>query len=238
MTRLEYLQCWMLAGDSRCAAPDDAICFYRRAGWGGQALTLRRFLPTAISLPDIYRRIQEGETLRIGGHGWEIVVGAGHAPEHAYRHDAGRKLLISGDQVLPRIFSNVSVHPSEPDADPLDDWLFSLRSYVGVYPTMCWFCPRTTSHSAGCMRDSTSWRPKHSVRWITLNRDCENHSLRSMSPRCCSSPPPRVNDPTQPILATGEVVAHLNYPLIGNEISVNTDERGAAWFQWIVRPAP
>jgi glyoxylase-like metal-dependent hydrolase (beta-lactamase superfamily II) len=31
--------------------------------------------------------------------------------------------MISGDQILPRISSNVSVHPTEPEANPLQDWL-------------------------------------------------------------------------------------------------------------------
>ncbi len=34
--------------------------------------------------------------------------------------------MISGDQVLPKISSNVSVFPTEPDGDPLTDWLTSL----------------------------------------------------------------------------------------------------------------
>ncbi|MBV8125303.1 MAG: MBL fold metallo-hydrolase, partial [Paucibacter sp.] len=35
-------------------------------------------------------------------------------------------VLISGDQVLPRISSNVSVYPTEPDANPMQEWLDSL----------------------------------------------------------------------------------------------------------------
>lgn len=84
-----------------------------RSGADTLLLTLRRFRPAAISLPDSSWRIQDGETLRIGDHDREVGVGAGHAPEHVCLHDVGRKLLISGDQVLPRISSNVSVHPAE-----------------------------------------------------------------------------------------------------------------------------
>src|SRR6202034_2795800 len=36
--------------------------------------------------------------------------------------------LISGDQVLPKISSNVSVFPTEPEADPLTEWLDSLAA--------------------------------------------------------------------------------------------------------------
>ena len=51
----------------------------------------------------------EDRELRIGAHDWTIVVGHGHSPEHACLHSPALRLLISGDQVLPRISSNVSV---------------------------------------------------------------------------------------------------------------------------------
>ena len=35
-------------------------------------------------------------------------------------------MLIAGDQVLPRITSNVSVFATEPMSDPLGDWLTSI----------------------------------------------------------------------------------------------------------------
>lgn len=108
-----------------------------RSGADTLLLTLRRFRPAAISLPDSYWRIQEGETLRIGDHDREVVVGAGHVPEQACLHDAGRKLLISGDQVLPRISSNVSVHPSEPDADPARRLAFLSPQAMSAYTQRC-----------------------------------------------------------------------------------------------------
>jgi glyoxylase-like metal-dependent hydrolase (beta-lactamase superfamily II) len=64
--------------------------------------------------------------LKIGDHEWHVVMGNGHSPEHACLHCPDLKLFISGDQVLPRITSNVSVYPTEPEADPLSDWLNSL----------------------------------------------------------------------------------------------------------------
>ena len=64
----------------------------------------------------------------IGEHAWHAVMGRGHSPEHLCLYCPDLRLLISGDQVLPRITSNVSVFPTEPDADPLRDWLESLAS--------------------------------------------------------------------------------------------------------------
>ena len=80
------------------------------------------------------RRLRDGETLQIGKHAWQVIVGRGHSPEHACLYCPALKLLISGDQVLPRISSNVSVYPTEPDADPMADWLASLDKLQALVP--------------------------------------------------------------------------------------------------------
>lgn len=131
MTRLEYLNCRVLAADTGREAPEDGITFYRRAGWSDAAIEnyqarFGNFGNRIHALPESYRRIQDGEEIRIGANTWRVVVGTGHSPEHACLYCAELKLLISGDQVLPRISSNVSVHPTEPEADPMRDWLASL----------------------------------------------------------------------------------------------------------------
>ncbi len=76
----------------------------------------------------------DGEVLRIGKHDWRVIVGTGHSPEHACLYCPELKLLISGDQVLPRISSNVSVHPTEPDENPMADWLASLAKLKAQVP--------------------------------------------------------------------------------------------------------
>jgi glyoxylase-like metal-dependent hydrolase (beta-lactamase superfamily II) len=133
MTRLEYVTCRMLVADTGRAAPADGTRFYRAAGWDEAALEVYRerfggFGKAVHPLPDSYRRVSDGETIRIGPHAWRAVIGRGHSPEHLCLVCDELKLLISGDQVLPRITSNVSVFPTEPDADPLAEWLTSLAA--------------------------------------------------------------------------------------------------------------
>lgn len=70
-------------------------------------------------LPQEYMRVQDGDVLRIGGFEWHVMILRGHAPEQAVLHCPERNLLISGDQVLPKITPNVSVHANHPSADPL-----------------------------------------------------------------------------------------------------------------------
>src|SRR6218665_184444 len=139
MTRLEYLTCRTMVADTGREAPADGIGFYRRAGWGPESIESYRvrfgnFGKYIHTLPDSYRRLRDGEELRIGAHTWRVVVGNGHSPEHACFHCRALKVLISGDQVLPRISSNVSVYPTEPDADPMADWYASLAKVKQEVP--------------------------------------------------------------------------------------------------------
>ncbi len=133
MTRLEYLTCRTLIADTGREAPEDAIRFYRECGWNEAALDVYRarfggFGKYIHAMPDSFVRISDGDSLRIGAQDWRVVVGRGHCPEHACLVNDALAVMISGDQVLPRISSNVSVFPTEPEADPLGDWLDSLTA--------------------------------------------------------------------------------------------------------------
>lgn len=81
------------------------------------------------AMPATFVRIMDGDRLIIGGREWRIIVGYGHAPEHASLYCDTLQVLISGDMVLPRISTNVSVFDYEPQANPLPLYLNSLRRY-------------------------------------------------------------------------------------------------------------
>ncbi|WP_439814908.1 MBL fold metallo-hydrolase [Zavarzinia sp. CC-PAN008] len=140
MTRTEYLFCRVLALDIRDEPPAEVLEFYRRAGLEPEMLEAIRargqsgFARGVVPLPTAFRRMVDGEVFRIGEDDWQVVVGRGHAPEHACLWCPARGLFIAGDQVLPRISSNVSVHPSEPGANPLEDWLESLARIRDTVP--------------------------------------------------------------------------------------------------------
>jgi glyoxylase-like metal-dependent hydrolase (beta-lactamase superfamily II) len=77
-------------------------------------------------------RFQDGDTLTLGYHTWKVIVGYGHAPEHASLYCAALKLLISGDMLLPRISTNVGVWPAEPLGNPLRMFLDSITRYLDL----------------------------------------------------------------------------------------------------------
>ena len=74
-------------------------------------------------MPLGFTRLQEGKTIQMGGRTWDIRMGNGHAPEHATFWSQDDNLVIGGDQLLPSISPNIGVYPTEPDADPLAEWL-------------------------------------------------------------------------------------------------------------------
>ena len=83
-------------------------------------------------LPPTYERIEDGSLITMGGRKWRVVVGRGHSPEHACLSCLDEPLFVGGDQILPSITSNVSVHAREPMANPLAHWLTSLDRMRGV----------------------------------------------------------------------------------------------------------
>jgi glyoxylase-like metal-dependent hydrolase (beta-lactamase superfamily II) len=84
------------------------------------------------AMPQHFTRIMDGDRVRVGANEWRVIVGHGHAPEHASLHCPALNVLISGDMVLPRISTNVSVFNYEPESNPLPLYLRSLDAYSGL----------------------------------------------------------------------------------------------------------
>jgi len=233
MTRLEYVTCRMLVADTGREAPADGVRFYRAAGWDEDALESYKarfggFGKAVHTLPDSYRRIVDGEPLWIGGRSWEAVIGRGHSPEHLCLYCADLKLLISGDQVLPRITSNVSVFPTEPDADPLSEWLESLGSIRERVPDDVLVLP---SHNE-------PFRGLHA----RLGALIAEHEMRLKRLREELATPKRALDVFDVlfrrrigidmlIFATGESIAHLNCLITRQQATREVDARGVNWYR-------
>lgn len=113
--------------------------FYIAAGATREELSNTKSRPGGYSrivspLPNSYKRLQEDDTIIINDREWHIVTGNGHSPEHVCLHCPSLNLLISGDQVIPRISSNISVWPFEPEQNPLQDWLDSCQRLKKILP--------------------------------------------------------------------------------------------------------
>ncbi|PVM85229.1 MBL fold metallo-hydrolase [Caulobacter radicis] len=233
MTRLEYFQCRMLVADTGREAPEDGVRFFHAAGWDDDAIDNYKtrfggFGRAVHALPDSYRRMTDGETFRVGEHDWTVVTGQGHSPDHACLWSPSLGLLISGDQVLPKISSNVSVFPTEPDADPLADWLTSLAKVKATVPDEVLVLP---AHNA-------PFRGLHA----RIDQLIAGHE-RGLSRLLGKLEEPRRAVDTfgalfaRPIgpdllgMATGEALAHLNCLIARGQAVRTVDEAGVGWYR-------
>ena len=126
---------WTQARLNKLEAPeikcDQMRPFYKRAGFDDAQMALidgrGGYYGSIVSLPPhSFHRIDEDDELIVDGFSWRVIITEGHAIKHACLYCAEKGVLISGDQVLPRITPNVSVSSQEPDADPLAMFIASL----------------------------------------------------------------------------------------------------------------
>ncbi|WP_309663881.1 MBL fold metallo-hydrolase [Tabrizicola sp.] len=133
-TRTAWLYARMLTLDVQDRPSPPSMEFYRRAGVGTADLARREaerpfnFSDVVDPMPVGFTRLQEGQQLRAAGRDWTVRIGHGHAPDHATLW-SGDGLVLGGDQLLPGISANIGVYPTEPDADPLAEWLQSCRLF-------------------------------------------------------------------------------------------------------------
>ena len=230
MTRTEYLHCRILVADTGRAAPPEGVEFYRRAGLNDAALARYReefggFGRAVAPLPESYRRLRDGDVLQDGAHQWRVVMGAGHSPEHACLFDEARNIFLSGDQLLPTISSNVSVWPTEPDGNPLDDWLTSCRRLIETIDDATLVCPAHGEPFTGGPKRLQALIDSHD-RKLALAMSALDRPLRVVD---VSKVLFERVDPQASLLAIGETTAHLNY-LVANG-SVKKERRdGANWY--------
>lgn len=130
-SRTAWLFARMLALDAQEQATTEQIAFWRRAGMDPDRLTQRaaerpwNTADVVHSLPLGFRRVREGETLQLAGRRWLVAMGEGHSAEHITLWSQDDGLVIGGDQLLPGISPNLGVYPTEPGANPVQDWLDS-----------------------------------------------------------------------------------------------------------------
>jgi glyoxylase-like metal-dependent hydrolase (beta-lactamase superfamily II) len=182
-----------------------------------------RSYPESVSLPPSFRRLRAGDELQVGGTRWRVLVGGGHSPEHACLFAPERGVLISGDQVLPHITPNVSIWPSEPEEDPLSEFLRTLdllRAVPGDPLVL----------------------PSHGAPFVGLGRRCEELALHHRARldavlAACGRPRTafevmrvlfdRPLDPHQTTFAIGEALAHLNHLAAAGLVRRERRARGA-----------
>jgi glyoxylase-like metal-dependent hydrolase (beta-lactamase superfamily II) len=170
----------------------------------------------AIGVPELprqYRRIVSGDNIRINGRDWRVIVGMGHAPEHMSLFCAspslGRPMLVSGDMLLPRISTNISVGPAEPDGDPLALFLSSINVYTRL-PEDTVVLPSHGLPFVGIKPRVASLTEHHEARLSELQSAAAaagSVTAHQLLPVLFNRP----LDVQQQFFAMGESIAHLNH---------------------------
>lgn len=89
----------------------------------GASLWMKQFVAPAA--PEV--RLSGGEKLSNGTFEFEVLWTPGHSPGHICLYEPKRKLLFSGDHILPNITSHVGLHPQSGE-NPLGDFITSMRA--------------------------------------------------------------------------------------------------------------
>lgn len=232
MTREEYMLCRVLVADTGRPAPEEALRFYRAAGFSEEQLAHYRrvfgmFGRAVSALPESYHRIHEDEQLAIGERHWRVLVGRGHSPEHACLYDEHNNVLIGGDQLLPTISSNVSVYPTEPDANPLRAWLDSLHALKKALHEDVLVLPSHGRPFRGAHERLDALIAGHETSLDRLRELCrEPRRAVDVFPALFRN---GVRDDML-IFATGEAIAHLHYLMATGDIE-RRETGGVHWYR-------
>mgnify|MGYP000093481256 CR=1 FL=1 len=230
MSRTDYLMCRAMAGDTGRKAPDEAMQFYHRAGFSEAGLARYRerfggFGEHIFPLPQAYNRLKQDDELEIGGRIWRVEMGSGHAPEHACLYCADLNVLISGDQVIPRISSNVSLFPTEPFANPLQDWIDSCRRLRATLPADTLVLPAHNEPFYGLHARLDALVDGHENAMTRLLGVCEE-PRRAVDTEIFSALFKRKITRDTYFMATGESLAHLMCLVHRKAINMQLDDDG------------
>ncbi len=240
MSVQEYLT---LATDRRLSdviaePPEQHLVFFSRAGFDReQTETLLKSLAGSSHgplVPSQYRRLKHGDVLTIGECHWQVVVGSGHSPEHLCLYSAQRGLLLSGDQVLPGITSNVCVTPVEPLANPLKDWLDSLERLMMV-PDDVLVLPSHQLPFKGLHARLQFLYAHHQQALAQTREACSGQGADAASVMRVLFP--RIRSPIDQFLGLGEALAHLNFLVARDEMDAIETEGGATQYRCRPRSA-
>ena len=136
MSRTAWLMARMLRLDYQKLPTEETINIWRRAGMDDLILNERatgnpfNFGDSVHEMPLGFRRIIDGEKIILGNRSWIVRVGNGHAPEHLTLWCEDEPIVIAGDQIISSISPNLGVYATEPDADPVQEWLTSCEAFL------------------------------------------------------------------------------------------------------------
>jgi glyoxylase-like metal-dependent hydrolase (beta-lactamase superfamily II) len=201
----------LLGGEGRARA--EAIqAFFTSHGLSDTTQVQAIFQPERIArmasgLPRVEQTIADSEVIRWGAREWMALETNGHAEGHLCLSNPAARILISGDQVLPTISSNISFMIGSHDPNPLESYLSSLQRLRAL-------------------PEDTLVLPAHGVPFYGLRQridDLTGHHMEQLHKLAAACAEPKLAVEVLPlmfrrelkgmhlVLAMGEALAHLEY---------------------------
>ena len=210
------------------------VAFFAAHGWQqpeelAQVKARAGYYPSMVpQIPGAYVRLMAGAPVQIGDRIWQCISGYGHSPEHMALHDAQNHLLISGDMLLPTISTNISVYAMEPDSNPLQLFLDSLKKMAHL-PDQTLILPSHGRPFRGASARIEQLCAHHADRLAELLQACHEQA------KCAYELLPllfkRPLDMHQTTFALGEAVAHLNLLWLSGQMLRQRDGDGTIRFR-------
>lgn len=201
----------MWSGEAK-ALFDQSEQFFRSHGMTDEVQVRAMFRPDRFArltsgMPKVEQFVADADVLRWGASEWTALETNGHAEGHLCLSNPALRLLISGDQVLPTISSNISYMFHNGDPNPLGSYLSSLQRLRAL-------------------AEDTLVLPAHGVPFRGLRHridDLVSHHMEQLDKLVALCAEPKIVMDVLPFmfyrelkdmhlfLAIGEALAHLEY---------------------------
>lgn len=201
-----------LLGDGKAPLETAMSGFYRRHGVGDPRLHVEfesggKYCRVVSGNPDRVRIMDEGETFAIGARTWRVILCNGHARGHAALYCEGSGILISGDQILPKITCNISLMSLEAESNPLAEYYASLER-LRQLPEATLVLPSHGRVFRGLHARIRQIEHDHAERLAEIEAFCSEPRHADAISRLLF--PQQLNDLNR-VLAFGETLAHVRY---------------------------
>ena len=233
MTHREWLQGRVAELDQHDKMPGWQVDFFRQLGLSDTALaeiqntSYTQFRDSVTPIPPQVHSVREGQMIRIGDHDWQGIIGRGHSPEHLCLYNAETHVMISGDQILPRIPPHIGLHASEPEANPLQFYLDTLANFNHL-PEDTLVLPAHGLPFYGLHPRLAFLRQHHDERLALLEDFCAEPTRVLSTLKVMFR---RELNPFEAILAMGESLSHLHYLMGQGRIVRKTSDDGVWLYQ-------
>jgi glyoxylase-like metal-dependent hydrolase (beta-lactamase superfamily II) len=235
MSHAEYFVCRAISAGSngasdwqddeylvRCGMSEEYVANAKQKRQEGQGMgQLIRPIPLQ------YERLKAGSSITIGDEQWHIMIGRGHSPEHVCLFNANKEILISGDHVLPIISPNIGVYSTEPNANPLEQYLSTLPQFKDL-PENTLVLPSHKQAFIGLHTRVNELIEHHHIHLANLREFCQTgRTIKDCLPILFK----RKLNPHNMFFAIAEAFAHLNYLYFSGELSRDVNAQGQFIFK-------